>query len=136
MQKVLKVLSLIIGLTSSIVFTLSVFMPVLYTSSSFYFYCDVMGKYFQLIIMVVMFIGLSLSVFFMRRQTRLLGYAIVLSTSIYYLSTVYQIQNYHIGISMTPYAGNSIIIAASVLLLVFVIIGLLYEYSDYRNEMK
>lgn len=78
-----------------------------------------------------------ISYFCRRREARLFGYALTIASAIYYLSTLSIVFNYHTGISLvkTPY-GIPCLVASGVMLLIFAFIGVLYEYLDFRNEVK
>lgn len=88
-------------------------------------------------LIVAVLCGLSLAIFCRRREARLFGYALTIASAIYYLSTLSIVFNYNIGISLvkTPY-GIPCLVASGVMLLIFAFVGVLYEYLDFRNEVK
>lgn len=139
MRGILKILSQLLAFVSMILFVVSILLP-LYTSSSgqsIIYYNQIVNPLIPFFLIVAVLCGLSLAIFCRRREARLFGYALTIASAIYYLSTLSIVFNYHTGISLveTPY-GIPCLVASGVMLLIFAFVGVLYEYLDFRNEVK
>ena len=115
MRGILKILSQLLAFVSMILFVVSILLP-LYTSSSgksIIYYNQIVNPLIPFFLIVAVLCGLSLAIFCRRREARLFGYALV----------------------ETPY-GIPCLVASGVMLLIFAFVGVLYEYLDFRNEVK
>ena len=139
MRGILKILSQLLAFVSMILFVVSILLPLyaLPSGKSPIYYNQIVNQLIPFFLIVAVLCGLSLAIFCRRREARLFGYALTIASAIYYLSTLSIVFNYYTGDSLvkTSY-GIPCLVASSAMLLIFAFVGVLYEYLDFRNEVK
>ena len=139
MRGILKVLSQLLAFVSMILFVVSILLPLyaLPSGKSPIYYNQIVNPLIPFFLIVSVLCGLSLAIFCRRGEARLFGYALTIASAIYYLSTLSIVFNYYTRFSLveTPY-GIPCLVASGVMLLTFAFIGVLYEYLDFRSEVK
>lgn len=139
MTKILQFVSWILGLIGAIFFVVSLSAPLFYSADGMeYCYLNVVNSTASYFLFVSIIAGMSLAIFCRRREARLLGYALTLSSSIYYLLTIKMIDMFRKTntLLIAHEYEYSFIVSAGVIVIVFSGIGLLYEWLDFRSELK
>lgn len=139
MAKMLQFVSWLLGLIGAIFFVVSLSVPLFYSTEGMeYYYLNVVNSTASYFLFVIVIAGMSLAIFCRRREARLLGYALTLSSSIYYLFTIEALNLFrktNASLSIHEYE-YSFIVCAGVMTIVFSSIGLMYEWLDFRSELK
>lgn len=137
MAKIFQWLSWIMGLIASIFVVVAYSTPLFVSYGNSYNYLSAMGSVTGLLVLLVAICGICIAIFFRRREARLTGHAMSLVAGVFILCSIGQLELFesNSGTSLYEYE-YSFVIAAGVLVLVFSGIGLLYEWLDYRSELK